>query len=309
VQTFRVCVTDDSVDEAEVLCEGLKLHGYESVAVHSGKAVLDLCAEGGIDLILLDVGLPDMDGFAVCEQLKANKATSEIPIIFVTGRGDSEAVNRAYALGAFDYITKPYNLPIIMIRVDSAMRTRQNIDFSQPFAESLLDTAYTDQLTGLRNRRFLMERLQEEVEKAHRYDYPVSCLMVDVDEVRAMNADLGTASLDDVLIEIAMAMRNASRTYDILCRFDGAVLAAVLPHARLRDAITYAEKIKEEVSSTTLSDPSFPTQATLSFGIVSCRNGSSRGADHLVGEAMRRLLRAKSNGGHSPIEGRDLADG
>jgi len=308
VQTFRVCVADDCVDEAEVLCEGLKLHDYDSVAVHTGQAVLDVCSKGGIDLVLLDIGLPDIDGFSVCEQLKANAETAEIPIIFVTGRGELEAVNRAYALGAFDYITKPYNLPIIMVRVDAAMRTRQNSDFTHLFSDSIFDTAYTDQLTGLRNRRFLMERLQEEVEKAHRYAYPVSCLMVDVDEVRAMSEELGSASLDDVLIEIAMAMRNASRNYDILCRFDGAVLAAVLPHARLKDAMAYAEKIQDEVSSTTLSDPSFPTQAKLSFGIVSCKNGSSRGADHLVGEAMRRLLRAKSNGGPNSIEGRDLAE-
>lgn len=298
------------MDEAEILAEGLKLHDYAPITVHTGQAVLDTCRESSVDLLLLDVGLPDIDGFEVCRQLKADAATASIPVIFVTGRGEAKDVDRAYALGALDYISKPYNLPIVMIRVDAAMRTRQNGDFARPAGDTIFDTAYTDDLTGLRNRRFLMERLQEEVEKAHRYNYPVSCLMVDVDEVRALDNEMGSASLDDVLIEIAMAMRNASRTYDILCRFDGAVLVAVLPHAKFKDAMAYAEKIKEEVSSTTLSDPSFPTEAKLSFGIVACQNGSSRGADQLVGEAMRRLLRAKSSAeNESGIDGRDLSAG
>lgn len=306
MQTYRVCVADDAVDEASILCEGLKLNNYDAVAVHTGQAAIDLCCKGGIDLLLLDINLPDMDGYTVCERLKQDPDCQDITVVFVTARGEAEDVSRAYELGAVDFITKPYNLPMVMVRVDAIMGTKQAHDFTNPAGEGVFDTAYTDELTGLRNRRFLLERLQEEVEKAHRYDYPVSCLVFDIDEIKAIDDELGTASLDDILQEIAMAMRNSSRTYDILCRYDGALFAAVLPHARLRDAITYAQKINSEVSATTFSDPCFPTQAKLSFGIVSCRNGSSRGADQLLGEAMRRLLTAKSKPGEDRIDGRDL---
>lgn len=304
----RVLVIDDIADEAMVLCEGLKLHDYEAESADTGEAALARCAEGGIDLILLDVGLPDIDGYEVCRRLKADAATRDIIVMFVTAQGAPEDISLGYQLGAVDYITKPFNLPMVMIRVDSAMRTRQMSDVFQMASEGgVTDIAYTDHLTGLRNRRFLLERLQEEVEKAHRYDYPVSCLVVDVDEVVPVDDELGATSMDDLLAEIALTMRNTSRTYDILARYDGALFAAVLPHARLEDAMSYAGKIQREIGATTFSDPSFPTQAKLSFGIVTCRNGSSRGAEQLLGEAMRRLLQAKSTAQH--VCGRDLNEG
>jgi len=287
-------VADDCVDEAMVLCQGLQINDYDVTAVHTGQAALERCAQGVVDLLLLDVGLPDIDGYEVCRRLKEKQETRDIPVIFVTAKGTAEDVAEGYRLGAVDYIAKPYNLPIVMVRVDSAMRTRQMTGAVGPDHDLLDDTAYTDRLTGLRNRRFLLERLQEEVEKAHRYDYPVSCIIVDVDEVQGLDNELGAASMDDLLAEIAMTMRNASRNYDILARYDGALFAAVLPHALLKDAVSYANKIQSEISATTFSDPSFPTQAKLSFGIVSCRNGSARGADKILGEAMRGLLKAKS---------------
>jgi len=299
-----VLVIDDCADEALVLCEGLKLHDYEAEAVATGEAALARCAEGGIDLVLLDVGLPDIEGYEICRRLKADHDTENIVVIFVTAQGAPEDISLGYQLGAVDYITKPFNLPMVMIRVDSAMRTHQTAGFFPHPNEGTADIAYTDHLTGLRNHRYLMERLQEEVEKAHRYNYPVSCLVVDVDEVIPVDEDVGATAMDDLLAEIALTMRNSSRTYDILARYDGALFAAVLPHARLEDAMSYASKIQREVGTTTFSDPSFPTQAKLSFGIVTCRNGSTRGAEQLLGEAMRRLFQAKSS--ESNVCGRDL---
>jgi diguanylate cyclase (GGDEF)-like protein len=301
-------VVDDCVDEASLLCEGLKLNNYDAIAAYTGLECLEICLEGGIDLILLDVGLPDIDGYEVCRRLRENPKTSEVPIIFVTGKGSADDVARGYNLGAVDYIAKPYNLPMVMIRVEAAMRTRQMLDYIGTQFDPLTDTAYTDHLTGLRNRRYLMERLQEEVEKAHRYDYPVSCVVVDVDDVQAVDSELGTVSMDDLLVEIAMAMRNTSRSYDILARFDGALFAAILPHAPLKDALSYANKIQNEITSTTFSDPSFPTQARLSFGVVSCRNSSARCGEHLLGEAMLGLLKAKSRLADDRIFARDLSE-
>jgi len=306
VQQFTVCVTDDCEDENALLCAGLSLNSYEAVSAFSGQEALEVCQRESIDVILLDVGLPDMDGYEVCRRLKADPRTAEIPVIFITAHSEAENVIRGYNSGAVDYIAKPYNLPIIMIRIEAIMRTQQTRD-EIPVTGDLIDTAYTDQLTGLRNSRFLLERLQEEVEKAHRYDYPVSCVVLDVDEMKPLNDEVGTASLDDVLVEVAMAMRNASRNYDILARYDGAMFAAVLPHALLEEAIHYARKIYAEISTTTFNDPCCPTQANLRFGVVSCRNGSAIGADHILGEAMQGLLKAKSCKGKC-LYVRDLND-
>jgi two-component system cell cycle response regulator len=306
VEEFKVCVVDDCVDEATVLCEGLKLHGYDAVMVHTGRDALDLLKQGGVHLVLLDVSLPDMEGYDVCRALKADPNTTDIPVIFVTAKGAPEDVARGYGLGAVDYIAKPYNLPFVMVRVDSAMRSRELTDVVGINPDLYQDTCYTDSLTGLRNRRYLLERLQEETEKAHRYGHPVSCVLVDVDEVRALEQEAGSADVDEVLVEVAMAMRHSSRNYDILARVDSGLFAAVLPHARLDEAVSYAKKIENEVESLLFACPSAPSQAKLRFGVVSCRNGSSRCADDLIAEAMRKLLIAKSHHERS-IEGEDLS--
>lgn len=308
MRSYRVCVADDCVDEVTILCEGLKLHNYEVVSAFSGEQALAACEEGAVDLLLLDIGLPDIDGHEVCKRLKQNPKTADIPVIFVTAKGSATDVAVGYQLGAVDYIAKPYNLPMVMVSVGMAMRTKYVSSFADRCPELLEDPVYTDQLTGLRNRRFLLERLQEEVEKAHRYNYPLSCLMLDVDDVKGEDEELGAASLDDVLVEIAMAMRSSSRNYDILARYEGPLFAAVLPHAPLKDAVSYAKKIRDEVSSITFCDPSFPTRARLNFGIVSCRNGSAKGAEQVLGEAMRNLLRASTHPNTS-IVGRDLNEG
>jgi len=307
VKNWRVCVADDDVDAASVLVEGLSANNYEAYAVHSGEAALAACRTGEVDLLLLDVSMPDMDGFAVCQALKEDPHTRDIGVIFVTVHGSDEDVKRGFTLGAADYVTKPYNLPIVMLRIDSIMRTRQIDDVLRSHPEPIFDTAYTDHLTGLRNRRYLMERLQEEVEKAHRYNHPVSCVLVEVDELHAVEEDQGTASLDDILAEIALALRNASRNYDVLARYDGAIFAAVLPHSPLKEAICYARKILHEIDSVTFSDPCFPTEAGISIGVVTCHNSKAKGAEQVLGEAMKSLLKAKSRP-HERIIGVDLND-
>lgn len=303
---FKVCVVDDCAEEAEILCEGLRLHDYFALSANSGEEGLRLCQEEGVNLVLLDVGLPDIDGYEVCRRLKADMNTRDISVIFVTAKGSPRDVRQGYDLGAVDFIVKPYNLPFIMVRVENAMRTLQGKSTSPSQHDSLPDLVYTDHLTGLRNRRFLMERLQEEAEKSHRHHYPLSCLVADIDEVVGLDTELGAASMDDVLVEVALALRNASRGYDILARFDGALFAAVLPHTGLEDAVRYAKKMQEEVDSMTFSEPCFPTSAKVSFGIVTCHdNGKGCDAEEILGEAMRALLKAKSRN-TDPIHAKQL---
>ena len=292
--TIKIAVVDDCKDEATVLCDGLKLFGYDAVAAYSGEEALRLAETEDIDLMLLDVGLPDIDGYEVCRRLKADPSTSDIPVIFVTARGSSGDVAHGYDLGAVDYIAKPYNIPIVIIHVDAAMRTRQNTPdiVAGPFL--LTDPVYTDQLTGLRNRRFLYERLQEEAEKAHRYQYPMSCMMLELEEDGAGASETGPARFEDMLVEVAMALRNSSRAFDILARYDDMQFAAVLPHIQLADAIAYANKIRREVNDTIAGEDMVDARADLSFGIVTSNNGSRPfDADELLGEAMRNLFRAK----------------
>lgn len=305
VKSYRVCVVDDHEENVAVLCEGLRHHGYEAVPGRTGEEAMQIAGAGGIDLILLDVNLPDANGFELCRQLKQDPKTEDITVIFCTVRGEKVDLAEGFKAGAADYITKPFNLPMVMLRVDAALRARElQLDGAD---NGLADPACTDLLTGLRNRRYLLERLQEEVEKAHRYDFPVSFVLFDIDEIEAHDEDLGPVSLDDLVAEVAMSLNAHTRTFDILSRIEGALFGALLPHCGVDQARQYATKIMEEVNATTFCDPSFPTTATLSAGITCCQNGVAYSAEYVLGEAMRSLLQAKSQNGERLVA-KDLAE-
>lgn len=290
---IKVCVVEDDAAAADVLCEGLKKTGYNPRAFYTGEDALKACDENKFDLILLDVMLPDVDGYEVCRLLKANPDTQDIPVVFVTGKDAPEEMSRGLELGAADYITKPYNLPMVMLRLDSVLQRNGN---GQQHEEALIsDPAYTDELTGLRNRRYLRERLQEEVDKAHRYDVPLSCVVIDVEEIQALDEEAGPVPLEDLLPELAFSLRSLTRTHDILARFDSNMFAAVLPHTSLENAMHYVNNILEEVEASTFSDVQHPSKAKLRVGVVTCRNGSAKSADQVLGDAMRSLLQAKSS--------------
>lgn len=306
---IKICVADDEPALAEILCEGLRAHNFEAVEANSGEQALEICRKGGIDLILLDVNMPAPDGYEVCRQLKASPDTEDVTVMFVTGREDPKDHEKGFDLGAVDYITKPFNLPMLMVRVEAALRMKYAKDPNPLDTEGIIDLAYTDHLTGLRNQRFLMERLQEEADRAHRHDFPVSCVILDVDSVTAIDDECGPVSLDDLLVEVAMSIRSFTRSYDILARYDGTLFVAILPHTELESAIEYGTKIMEDIDATTFSDPNFPTKAMLSVAVVSFRNGSATDAEDIFGEAMRTLLAAKSKPRPNRIHGRDLGNG
>ncbi len=307
MREIRVCVADGDADAASVLCDGLRLHGYEAFPVHTGGDALEASLGRSVDLLLLDATFPDIDGFEICKRLKDSPQTRDVAVVFVSAMDSQEDVLKGFRAGAADYIGKPYNLPMVMVRLETALRARMTVDRSHTDTDSLWGRGYTDQLTGLRNRRYLLERLEEEVEEAYRYDYPLSCVVFDVAEVSALDLELGPVSMDDLLIELAMSLRSYSRRFDVLARYDGTVFAAILPHAPLDQAVQYASKILDEVDATTFSDPSLPTEVQLRAGIVTCRNGVLHDADHVLGEVMQNLLQAKSTPSDRLVA-RDLAE-
>jgi diguanylate cyclase (GGDEF)-like protein len=294
VNRYKVCLADACAESISVLSQELQRHNYEVITARSASEALQVCDDHPIDLVLVDLDLPESDGYEVCRTLKDSRATEEIAVLFSTNGNGEEDIAKGYQLGGVGYLRKPYNLPIVIISLAGALRQRDLQHKVQSQEHLMLDGAYTDPLTGLRNRTYLMERFQEEVEKSHRYEYPISCVLFDLDHVEAMDIELGPASLDDLLAEAAMAIRNFTRGYDILARYDGTLFAALLPHTPLEHAKSYAKKILMDIESTTFSDPCFPTSASLSTGVVTFLGDQTVSAESMLGDAMQELFRAKS---------------
>lgn len=189
MRNIRICVADDNVDEVTILCESLRLNNYDAIPAYTGEEALRLCKNGEVDLLLLDIGLSDIDGYEVFRRLKSDPTTEDIPVIFVTAKGSAEDVALGHNLGAVDYIIKPYNLPMVLVAVEMALRTLHTSSYVDSPFEFWNDPAYTDPMTGLRNSRFLIERLEEEINRTWRHNLPISCVVMDfVEDEQQSNA-------------------------------------------------------------------------------------------------------------------------
>lgn len=310
MKNIRVCVADDNRDEVLILCESLKLHNYEAIPAFSGMEAIDLCKSGSVDLLLLDIGLPDIDGIEVCRRLKADPDTHDIPIIFITARGSSQDVALGHDLGAVDYIAKPYNLPMVLVAVEMALRTLHTSAYIDSPVEFWDDPVYTDPITGLRNYRFLMERLEEEIVRTDRHKTPLSCIILDFadyDIHEEENTDrTELLESESFLQDVALALKQNSRSCDILTRFESSKFVIVLPNQNLERAVKYAQKIAKEVEKNFLEEEKTVSLQT-KFGIVSCKDKSVPSGEELLGIAMKNLLRAFTRPGIN-IVGKDLTE-
>ena len=189
------------------------------------------------DLILLDVVMPDMNGFDFCRKLKADARTQPIPVIFVSALDTVTEQARGFELGGVDYITKPIEFPILLARVKTHTRLyRQTLQL-----ESL---AATDPLTGLANRRKFDECIKHEVARANRKRCSVALLIIDIDDFKPFNDHYGHGKGDDCLVRVARLLRQCvGRSTDTVSRLGGEEFGVVLPDTDSQGALSIANDI------------------------------------------------------------------
>jgi diguanylate cyclase (GGDEF)-like protein len=237
----QILVIDDT-KQIHALVSGI-LSG-EPVDLHfasNGSEGMTLVDSVRPDLILLDVEMPVLDGYATCRLLKAEPAFFNIPVIFLTSRSTIEQKVRGLELGAVDYITKPFSPPELLARVRAALRTSRAIKL-------LEEHALIDFLTGLGNRAMFKQRLAAEVSLRIRTKKPLACLMVDVDDFQAINDTQGHPFADRVLQDIAQVIQGVVRMEDVACRLGGDAFAIIMPNTELEDTRQLAERISRDLS-------------------------------------------------------------
>ncbi len=286
----RVLIVDDQPANVRVMAEALS-DLYETFFATSGAKALEIAASSNIDLILLDVVMPELDGFEVCGRLKANPRTSAIPVIFVTAREETSDEARGFDVGAVDYITKPIRPPVVRARV----RMQLELKHARDLLERL---ALIDPLTGIANRRRFDAALEEEWKRATRHGAWFSLAIVDVDDFKAFNDTYGHSRGDDCLRAVAQSLAGvARRPGDLAARYGGEEFAIILPemdgeamYAQMQRLLAGVESLDLPHRQSRCSD-----HVTISIGAVSVLAADGH-ALNVLDAADRLLYKAKENG-------------
>ncbi len=288
----RVLIIDDDPNVVQTLSDILEAQGMRPLGALYGEEGIRLALEERPDVILLDSRMPGISGYDVCTRLKEEDATAHIPIIFLTGNDiQEENVVRGLELGAYDYITKPYRVAELLARIRVMARIKEA-------EQRMRELSVTDELTGLYNRRFLQQRLDEELSRARRYRLPLACVLLDMDNFKSVNDDYGHQAGDQVLRRVAQLIRSECRREDIVARYGGEEFLVVLSGDE-QHALGLAERIRHrlENSSTRFADAS--VVVTASAGVASCpeqmTEGDAGALIHLADIALYRAKRAGRN--------------
>ncbi|MDR1901001.1 MAG: diguanylate cyclase [Treponema sp.] len=290
---FTILIVDDEKVNLAVLNRILS-DEYRIFIAKSGETALQLIASEKPDMILLDVILPDINGFDIIVKLKEKPDTKNIPVICITG-SDSEAdEEKGFRLGAVDYIMKPFSSSIVKARV----RTHMEIVRQMRAVERL---GLTDPLTNISNRRSFDDRLNMEWRRAIREKKPISCLMIDIDNFKNYNDTYGHQQGDILLKKIAKIFSSrARRPADLPARLGGEEFGMLFPDTDGEAAVSIAEGIRSDVEAlrVPIAGGEGVSAATISIGVVSAapgRNAPVKDFISLAGEYLYAAKRAGKN--------------
>ena len=283
----RLLMVDDDVESLAVARARLADDQIEISCATGGRAGLEAAKSLNPDLILLDMDMPDMSGFDVCRALKTDPELCMIPVLFLSGSGTSGDKVRGLDLGAVDYVTKPFDAFELRARVRAAIRTKELQDL-------LIEHAHIDPLTGISNRRALMDRLQAEWARMQRHGGELSFIMADIDHFKRVNDTYGHSMGDRVLQDVAQTIARQCRENDLPARYGGEEFAVVVPGEGIFGAAHLAERCRAETEKINLSAQGGTIRPTASFGVADAVGLSS--PELLVSRADQAMYRAKAGG-------------
>lgn len=287
----KLLVVDDQPINIQVMHQ-IFVADFQVFMATSGAQALALCKDNPPDLVLLDIVMPGMDGFEVCAQLKADAATRNIPVIFVTAHTDAAQETRGLEVGAVDFISKPVNPAVVRARVKTHLTLKLQSDVMRKLV-------FLDGLTGVFNRRYFDQQLAMEMARAVRNQSPLSLIMLDVDFFKRFNDHYGHQAGDDCLRQIAATLKaTLRRPADLVARYGGEEFACILPETDFNDAMAIAHDLEQQVRRQAIphADSEAAAVVTISLGVAGRHAGTPADAGALLAAADTQLYKAKNAG-------------
>lgn len=288
---MTILVVDDERSNLDVLTYILRPQ-YNVQVAKSGETAVKRAREQKPDLILLDIIMPDMNGFEVLTELKTHDETRHIPVIFITGLARVEDEEKGFLLGAVDYIVKPFKNSIVKARVRTHARIVQQI-------RTIERLGMIDALTDISNRRSFDQRLEQEWGRSAREKEPLSLLILDVDKFKTYNDTYGHPQGDVLLQALAQVMTSTlKRPGDFAARIGGEEFAVLLPATDQHGALAVAEELRKNVEAMRVPNPenTGSTSVTISAGVTSVIPEAGVSSSDFIAMADEALYEAKRSG-------------
>ena len=301
----NILIVDDNPDNLRLLTKILELRGYIIRKSLNGKMALQAAERHPPDLILLDINMPEMNGYEVCKQLKASKTTDQIPIIFISALDQINDKVQAFELGGQDYITKPFQELEVLMRIKNQLLIKQqhqqllaqNQRLEHEIQERLKAEAevrqlsLTDELTGLYNRRGFFWLANQQFKIYQRTQMLCCVFFVDLDGLKQINDSLGHEIGDRMIVDTAQLLKQTFRDSDIVARLGGDEFVIFVPvyssnqdefYARLQANIDRFNQNQDKLY-----------QLSLSFGVAQCVLNENISLEQLVEEADKLMYEHK----------------
>lgn len=303
---LRILVVDDSRAPRLAVCGMLESFGHKTLQASSALEAIEMCKAERPDLVLMDVEMPEHDGYWAARQIRAGEAGHWTPIVFLSGMTDERSVWSGIEAGGDDYIFKPVAPIVLLAKIHAVLRQtrmRERLemlsDQLQKANSVLTQMATVDALTGLTNRRGFDDRLQQEIYACGREKRPLTLLLCDVDHFKRFNDALGHPEGDNCLMSVAKTLRHVCRRpRDGAFRYGGEEFALILPDTPRSGALTFARAVLRQLAVTAIKHPDSPVSefVTVSGGITTCVPDSETSAQALLVRADEALYTAKSSG-------------
>lgn len=287
----RILIVDDIPANIKFL-NGILAREYDIIFATDWRKGLILARRMRPDIILLDIMMPDMDGYEICRRLKSETKTRDIPVIFITALDGEADEEKGLAIGGADYIAKPFRPAIVRLRINNLLQLKLQRD-------RLESLTMTDGLTDIANRRRFDQHLDQEWRRCARMKVPLSALLADIDRFKAFNDNYGHSAGDDCVRRVAKALAAVpNRAGDLVARYGGEEFACLLPGTNTEGARAVAERMREAVNDLAIPHAwsNITGNVSISVGVAILIPASDGEPESLIQLADEMLYEAKNAG-------------
>jgi len=298
---MNILIVDDSKETRREIIRTLRKDESFDRFFEAGNGLqaLRVLSDEKVDLILTDIIMPEMDGFKLIETIRKDERLYDIPMILLTVRSELEDRVKGLELGAWDFLVKPVHPIELNVRVATMLRLKGLQDKLKTRIQQLERLSIIDELTGLYNKKYLIEFLRREENRSKRFGFMLSCIMMDVDHFKKINDTHGHLGGDRVLKELGSLLGEMIRSYDFAARYGGDEFTLVLPQQKdSKGALDLASRIRQAIENHSFGPSASrrPIHVTVSMGLATVMPGHAADTEKILEQADKALYKAKAEG-------------